>query len=193
MCEVKREKKKQYLHGCSQKREAARWRSSYAWKVQSQESSLQKSEDVAALRMFSISPAPPIYHHHHHHIITDPLLNCQIELSGGHLFNKYCLVYCNEKERMFFFFFYQRGASLKKIKIFIKNCWNETVWHVGVVRIAAKSALRNELGYNYNIFHAILHRAIRFFCYLNKVKNDLYFNLRNDVTFFFLGFFFFFF
>ena len=77
---------------------------------------------VRMLQLSSCSPSvlvPPTYHHHHHHhqphIITDSLLNCQIELSGGHLFNKYCLVYCNEKERIFFFFI--RGGHRWKIKI----------------------------------------------------------------------------
>lgn len=55
--------------------------------------SLQKVEDVTALLMFPIS-SPPLT------IITESSLNCQIELSGGHLFNKHCLVYSNEMERM---------------------------------------------------------------------------------------------
>ncbi len=42
--------------------------------------------------MFPISPGfPPI--------ITESFLNCQIELSRGHLFNKHCLVYYNEMEK----------------------------------------------------------------------------------------------
>ena len=52
-------------------------------------------------------------------LITESFLNCQIELSGGHLFNKYCLVHRNEMERMresVCLFVLSRGASLK-IKI----------------------------------------------------------------------------
>lgn len=48
-------------------------------------------------------PSPPTT------TITESFLNCQIELSGGHLFNKFCLVYYNEMERTRGSFCYQGG------------------------------------------------------------------------------------
>lgn len=65
----------------------------------------------------SVLVSPPL------NIITESFLNCQIELSGGHLFNKYCLVNYNEMEKMRESFFFIRRESLK-IKISIKKLLN---------------------------------------------------------------------
>lgn len=82
-------------------------------KVCSQDQSLQK------VRMFQLSSCPPHQSwslSHHPPIITESFLNCQIELSGGHLFNKDCWVYSNEMGRMRESCLFITGASLR-IKI----------------------------------------------------------------------------
>lgn len=121
MCVEYKERKKGE-HDASQNHETARWAHVHG-KVHARAQERERERESArilALRSPSVLVLP---------IITQSFPNCQIGLSEGHLFNKYCLVHYNEMDRMRASVcpFALSGRDIFENYHFIRDCWNETI------------------------------------------------------------------